>query len=170
MKRNADAGGVRLYNMIFPLFWLYFAFVLSPLAALVILGGNLAIDTLVVWLIGKWLHQPKGFVKASFWKVWLCGLGADIVASFALSALCLVDVFDIEWQNAIFYDPYSNVLALLTVLVFFLLAILLIYFLDVKWGFHKALENLQERKKAALVMAIVTAPWLFLVPTALFFS
>ena len=72
MKRSAT-----LYNIIMPV-WLLLGFI--PYLWPVVLLGNYAIDSLVLYLVMKWigLAEKKPFYKAHIGKVWGCGFLGEL--------------------------------------------------------------------------------------------
>ena len=71
--------------------------------------------------------------------------------------------------NAVYYNPFDNIYALIWVTVCVVLTAYCIYFLNYKISLRKTELNHDLRKKLALSLAIFTAPYLFYLPTAWFF-
>jgi len=160
----------RLYNVIFPV-WMLFLF---PAVWLIALPGNLLIDCAVVLLTLLALkHNQKGAVlKKIWWKIWLLGFAADFVGIASM----LPAVYwgtglsgpSYDWWSAniepILYNCWKAPLAFLWTAAAIALAGVCIYFFD-KWALRSC-EHLtaRERHIVALTLAIVTAPWTFLIP------
>ena len=176
MKRSAT-----LYNIIMPV-WLLLGFI--PYLWPVVLLGNYAIDSLVLYLGMKWigLAEKKPFYKAHIGKVWGCGFLGDLPGVL----LMLLPTFAQEWlwqpgaqasQNALWHffhdqlsallwNPFANAFSALWALLAVGVSGVSIYWLNRKLGYrHTPLEPGQA-KRLSLLMAALTAPWLFLLPAS----
>ena len=166
---------VRLYNVLFPI-WLLWLF---PQVLVIVLPGNLAIDCLVLlFALLALKHRQKGaVVKQLWWKFWLLGFAADAIgvvwmflgwltASWASQLLGTVGWLE-DVVMALTVNCFRHPAAFLWTLGGVALAGVCIYFFDRRaMGFCELLDN-RQRHIIALVMAIVTAPWLFFIPTYL---
>ena len=162
----------RLYNVIFP-FWLIL-FWPTPPVILLTLFGNLAIDCLVVFLALLVLKHPaRGSVlKRCGWKVWLFGFLSDLIGALWL-ALGMLGAWALEaggagWVSdfamAMTVNPFRHPLALAWTAIGVAIAGVCIYFLD-RRVFRRTPElDGRQSRVLALTLAVVTAPWLFLVP------
>ena len=112
MKRSAT-----LYNIIMPV-WLLLGFI--PYLWPVVLLGNYAIDSLVLYLGMKWigLAEKKPFYKAHIGKVWGCGFLGDLPGVL----LMLLPTFAQDWlwqpgaqasQNALWHFFHDQLSALM---------------------------------------------------------
>ena len=176
MKRSAT-----LYNIIMPV-WLLLGFI--PYLWPVVLLGNYAIDSLVLYLGMKWigLAEKKPFYKAHIGKVWGCGFLGDLPGVL----LMLLPTFAQEWlwqpgsqasQNALWHffhdqlsslmwNPFTNLWGTLWALLAVGVSGVSIYWLNRKLVYrHTSLEPGQA-KRLSLLMAALTAPWLFLLPAS----
>lgn len=181
---------VKLYNVMFPI-WLipyvlsfelvidlfYGTFVIVFNALIILLGillANFAVDSIVYLIALKalkveniWKNYSKGI-----WKVYLFGFLSDIIATIPLIIMLFAQGF-IEskiinnFMNAVLLNPYRNILALLFVLICLFIGGFLIYIFNSKISFKKLEIDDKKKKTIALVLAIVTAPYLFLIPTML---
>lgn len=148
--------GERLYNVILPV-WMLWIF---PAAWPVILGGNLLIDGLVLLgaLTALHLADRGRLMKRLLWRVYLLGFAAD--AAGAALLWCALFLFP---EEAVYpfaaggINPFGFFVTLLGVG----LSGVCIYFFD-RAALKKA-EALtaDQRRKIALIMAVVTAPWTF---------
>ena len=160
---------VRLYNVLFPI-WILWLF---PQVLAIVLPGNLAIDCLVLFFALLALkHAQKGaVVKKLWWKLWLLGFAADAVgvAWMFLGWLLAIPFGDwwVDTLSYILHNPFGHPLAFLWTLAGVALAGVCIYFFDKRAMRSCELLDGRQRHAAALAMAIVTAPWLFLIPTYL---
>ena len=158
---------VRLYNVIFPVWILWF----FPQIFLIVAPANLLVDCLVLTLALMGLkHQNKrAVVKKLWWKFWWRGFAADFVGVLVLlPGVFLPDLLNKPWtydvSMAMIANPFRHPAALLWVLLAVALAGVCIYFFDKRAMKKCALLTPREKHVVALTMAIVTAPWLFLVP------
>lgn len=153
MKRE-----IRLYNLILPIWALW----LVPYAWLVILPANLLIDGLVFFLVLTALRRTdRGPLLRKFlWKLWLAGFAADFVGVLWLLLGTLIASGSGPLRDALGGRPLAFVWTLIAVAV----SGVCIYGLD-RFLLMSAWD-LPERQRhiAALVMAVVTAPWTFFIP------
>ena len=164
---------LKLYNVIFPIWILMFW--PSPPVFLLTLLGNLAIDCLVVFLALLALKHPaRGTVlKRCWWRVWLFGFLSDIIGALWLAAgLFGTWALDADgtagWVSdfamAMTVNPFRHPLALVWTAVGAAVAGVCIYFFD-RRVFRRVPElDGRQGHVLALALAIVTAPWLFLIP------
>lgn len=140
----------KLYNVLFP-FWMLMIF---PQIWLVILPGNFIIDSLVL-IISMYflkLQQKKEFYKKNILKIFGFGILAD-VAGCAYMLLLMV-VFQVGNMGDELY------LTLPALIISAMLIFILNYFISFK-KYDKKL-----RFKMALIFAIITAPYTFLIPSS----
>lgn len=169
-------SGIRLYNMIFPLFF-FLVFPFSWLWFLVIFG-NLIIDTAVVsFCLRK--EKPalrKQVIKKSWWKVWGLGYLSDFLGCFVLFVLIEVADFLVpfslawnEFVNGVFYNPWGNIFSLLFIIVILFLIGLIIYGFNVRFSFRKTRLKKSQIRKISRALAICTTPYVLLIPMTLFY-
>ena len=157
---------VRLYNVLLPI-WLLWIF---PQVWLIILPGNLVIDLLVLLLaLAVLRHSGKGaVVKALWWKLWLLGFAADAVGVGWMVLGMFTAASGQGWWaenlTPITGSPFRTPLALAWTLAGVAIAGACIYFFDKRAMKGCPLLTPRERHVTALLLAILTAPWLFLVP------
>ena len=140
---------VTLYNVLFPLWML----LLFPELWLIVLPGNFIIDSLVLIISMLIMKMPdkKEFYKKNILKIYGFGLLADAAGSVYM--LIMMIGFELgrmgdEW--------YITVPALL-------ISAVLIFVCNYFITFRNC--DVKERFKLALVFAVVTAPYTFLVPS-----
>ncbi|MBR6523733.1 MAG: hypothetical protein IKT39_03880 [Clostridia bacterium] len=141
---------VKLYNVLFP-FWMLLLF---PQLWLIVLPGNFIIDSLVL-AIGMFclkIQNKKSFYKQNILKIFGFGILSDIIGSAYM--LILMIPFQIGRMGD---ELYLTIPALLisAVCIF-----VLNYFIT-----FKNCER-QVQLKFALLFAVVTAPYTFLVPSS----
>lgn len=73
-----------------------------------------------------------------------------------------------NFVNPVMYNPLDSILSLLWVLAAMTISSVLIYFWNYKYSFKNMEEDPVIRKKLSLILAVVTTPILFLIPTAWF--
>lgn len=168
---------LKLYNLLFPI-WMLWIF---PLTWLVILPGNFIIDSLVVLIALKLLkvQDIKKTYKKVILKVWGFGFLSDFIGTvFMLLALLLDNLWDSrsgfgKWwyehiTNAVSYNPFENIWAVLWVTMCVIMSSLFIYIFNYKISLRKLELETSVKKKIALALAIFTAPFLFYMPTEMF--
>ncbi len=169
MKKN----DVKLYNVLLPI-WLMIAF---PLTWIVVLPANFLIDSAVLLLAAKLCGEKdlRGIWKRSILKVWIFGFVCD----FAGAAFLLLNqfvygegaFFDWFYENIttpVMSNPFDGIFGVLTVLIAVLISGVCIYFADRRWAFKGAGLTAASEKRLALWLAVVTAPWTFLLPSEWF--
>ena len=147
---NRKASDVKLYNVLFP-FWMLLLF---PAAWLIVLPGNLIIDSLVLLLGLAILKIPekKLWYKRHILPIFGFGMLADLVGAGYM--LLMVAVLDYGRMGD---EPILTVPALL-------LSAALIFVLNYFVTFRKADRPLRTR--LSVLIAVITAPYTFLIPTA----
>ena len=163
--------GLRLYNLFFPV-WLLFA---HPLLIGAALPVNLLIDFLVIFFTLKCLHVENRIEIATtkIWRTWLLGFAADAIGAAILFFLSVIldefapGTYDL-FGHALYLNPFTSPLALIIMLLVIALVGLLIYWFNYSYVFGSTALTKQEQKRVCLMLAIITAPYLFLLPTAWF--
>lgn len=162
----------RIYNVIFPI-WLL---ILFPQVLVFVIPANLAVDCAVLSLTLLALkHAQKGaVVKKLWWKFWLLGFAADLIGvAWMFLGWLSIDAIDRagvagDWvltaAQGLMANPFHHPLSFLWTLAGVSIAGVCIYFFD-----RRAMRSCgpldgRQRHVIALVMAIVTAPWLFFIP------
>ena len=157
----------RVYNVILPV-WLL---VLFPQLLIFVIPGNLLVDCAVLSLTLLALkHTQKAAVmKRLWWKFWLLGFAADAVGvAWMFFGAMLAIPFEDIWEDTLRYimhNPFGHPAAFLWTLAGVALAGVCIYLFDQRAMRSCELLTRRERHVTALAMAVVTAPWLFFVPT-----
>jgi hypothetical protein len=159
--------GIILYDLIFPL-WMAMYF--SPLI-LIPLIGNLVIDGAVISLALR--KNGVRLERNTLWKwilsAWGLGFLADVIGTLLLISIYSVTAPKLHvFSSNLAYggigkDPLST-LVLLLVTAF---CGWLIYRFNRRLGREAGVEEAVAHR-VALAMGIITAPWLFLVPTEWF--
>ena len=148
----------RLYNILFPV-WLFY---LLPTGVwLIILPGNFLIDSLVLYLAGRYL-QIRDFAKlwkSCIFRVWIIGFISDILGALLILAVALLaDKFCPEWNT--FNFPGATILAIPGVL----LSAVSIFSMDRRFAFVKTGLDEGVINKLCWILAMFTAPYAMLIP------
>ena len=152
---------IKAYNIIFPMWSVYFYGMFFIPIWLILLPANFVVDSLVLFLLFWKLKLPekkKRYWKG-IWKTWGFGFLADVLASSLM-------VF-ISWTNILpfnEYMPISSVPAFLFTTAGVVLAGFLLYFFHIKWVWKKTELDAGQKRKIALGMAVLTAPYLMYLP------
>jgi hypothetical protein len=169
--KSRTSKDIRLYDALFPIWFI----LLLPPVIFISLGGDLVIDSAVI-LIAFALIKDRaargytvwGLFKSSILKVWLLGFAADIISAGLLL------VFDATAGSALPYNvsaavngnPFANVSGFLIVMFFIALGALLIFLFNYYITFRKKVSDRALRFRLSLAVAVITAPWTFLVPSS----
>lgn len=160
---------IKLFNVFFPL-WLIVFF---PPIILFTLPINFIIDSIVFLLLLKFYNNDniKEIYKNNILYVWVLGFAADIVgASLLLSSTIFDNMITSEesykFVTAIMTNPFSNQRAFIFTLIATLISGLLIYIFNIKFN----LKEIKNKKRIALLLAIITAPYFFFFPSELLYN
>ena len=153
-------GDVKLYNIVFPMWSVYFyGIFFLPLWGL-LLPANFIVDTLVLFFLFWKLNLPekKALYKKSIWRAWGFGFLADFIPSTVMVL--------ISWGDLPF-NPYMAIESLPSFLFTaagVAAAGWFIYFFHMKYVWRKTEIEEETKQKIALGMAILTAPYLMFLP------
>ena len=139
---------IKLYNVLFP-FWMLMMF---PMAWLIVLPGNFIIDSLVflISMMALKIVDKKQWYKKHIWKIYAFGMLSDIIGS----AYMLFMVFLLE-VGQMGDEPYLTIPALV-------ISAGMIFVFNYFITFRK--QDKAVKLKLALIYAIVTAPYTFVLP------
>lgn len=157
----------RMYNIFFPIFF----FFLIPVIWLWVLPINFAIDSLVIVLSLYYLKMTEIKVKwfKVIFKVWIIGFLSDLIGCvILLPSLFLADRKDWLGEAAVklMFHPYSNPLSALITILAVVIAGYMIYLLNCRFSFNNIDIEPQMKKKLSLYLAVFTAPYVLLIPSA----
>ena len=171
---------VTLYNILFPIWML--VWIPSPLWLLLI-PLNFIIDYLVLYKslpadVERSKNYPgsvprKAFCNTYAWKICAAGFAADFIGSLSLfAAFMITSSHKPDSLQAISHglglNPFENATAFLIVVVAILLAAYCIYRFD-RYILKRAGLPERQSKTSALWLAVVTAPYLFLLPSEILY-
>ncbi|WP_297812294.1 hypothetical protein [uncultured Finegoldia sp.] len=168
---------VKLYNLIFPVWALW----LFPITWIAIVPANILVDFLVSLLALKLIkvQKPMDVIKKSLAKTVVLGFVADIIPTAVLMTIS----FGInETRNSFskwFYnnisipvlnDYYETPWGILVMVMAVIFAGFLVYYFNRRFSFRNTDLTESQIKKVSMILAIITAPYLFLLPTGLFYN
>ena len=163
---------VKLYNLLLPIWLIVF---IPSFLWLLLIPANYLLDRIVLkWSLGD--MQDKGlFCRNHNWKICLAGFLSDFIAAIFLFAINQImygideDSMTITGKAAdgMMFNPLSNILSFIIVGISIALAAVCIYFLD-KGILTRGGLSLEQAKKSAIMLAVITAPYLYLIPSELF--
>lgn len=160
----------RLYNVILPI-WIL---ILFPQLLVIVIPANLLADCAVLFFSLLALkHAQKGAVlKQLWWKFWLLGFAADAVGVVWLFLGAFVSPYVLgnafyDTLRYLLHNPFGHPSAFLWTLVGVAASGACVYFFDKRAMRSCQLLTGREKRVIALAMAVVTAPWLFFIPTYL---
>jgi len=159
-KRGLLGGGV-LLNVLFPI---WFFFLVPTWLWLILLPANFAIDSLVLWLAGKWqkVEDLKALWKKSILWVWIIGFASDFVG--ALASFGFMWLWDVVLDSFVTLHINWILEQTLTGIPGVIVAGLLIYFLNKAFSFRKAGHEKDRIERICKALAIATAPYTMLIP------
>ena len=165
---------IKLYNVIFPVWFL----LIFPPIWLIIIPLNLIIDSIIVYICMKKnnVNDIKEKLKKIIFKVVCFGFLADIIGGIFMYATGFLEIFveDSKWLvdnliNPVMFNPFSSVFGLIYTILAMMISSILIYIFNYKYTFNKIELDDKIKKRISLVLAIVTTPILFLLPTEWFY-
>ena len=164
----------KIYNILLPI-WLIIFF--PSWLWLLLIPANYLIDRIVLmWSLGD-MPEKGLFCRNHNWKICLAGFASDYAGAillFALNQLMFgmnddVNSFISKAADGLMFNPFSNVLSLVIVIAAIVLSAVCIYKLD-KSILTKAGLDIDQAKKSAIKLAIITAPYVYLIPSELFYN
>lgn len=153
----------KLYNVMFPIWML----ILFPATWLAVIPANFIIDSLVLILASRFLIKKpvKEIWKKSILKIFIFGFLSDFVgAGFLTAGLFISSYFE---KSTVFEEACNGAASFggfLVLLFAVALSAVCIYFADLKIAFRKLEIEISEKKKLALALAVLTAPYTFFIP------
>lgn len=168
--------GIKLYNVIFPI-WIVW---LIPLTWILVVPANFIIDLAVILITLKLLKVTdiKSNAKATILRVWIFGFIADFIGTAFMFLGYIVDFGSHELLNDWWYkyitqpigfNPFDSVFAVLWVTLAVVIAGVCIYLFNFHFCLNKSSLDKKQKKKLALALAILTAPYTFYLPTEWFY-
>ncbi len=161
----------RLYNIILPI-WLLVWF--PSWLWLLIIPANWLIDYLVTRYMLRRLGDADYSSRALklSWKICIAGFASDFAGSLLLAgALFVFSELDGNLRvigDGLGWNPFTNIYSVLIILAAIALSGVCIYFLDRRILKKEELTP-EQVKKTALALAVITAPYLYLLPASVFY-
>ena len=143
---------------------------------LILIPANYLIDRIVLsWSLGD-IPSKSLFCRKHNWKICLAGFLGDFVGAITLYFISIILVgwgrdgtsFLEKAGDAIMFEPFANILAVLIVIAAIALSGFCIYELDI-WVLGKTELDPEQIKRAAIRLALFTAPYLYLIPGRWFY-
>ena len=164
----------KVYNILLPI-WLLIFF--PSWLWLLLIPANYLIDRIVLrWSLGD-MPEKGLFCRNHSWKICLAGFVSDFAGAivlFALNQLMFgmnddVNSFINKAADGLMFNPFSNILSLIIVIAAIVLSAVCIYKLD-KSILSKAGLDIEQAKKSAIRLAIITSPYVYLIPSEWFYN
>ena len=159
--KNTSSKSIRLYNVMFPL-WFFFFY--PTHLWFIILPVNFGIDTLVLFLAAKrqGVEDRKTLWKRSILWIFLIGFLSDAIGGLGCLGFMVLSDFvpalgDLVAQNSVLAQFVSGLPGVI-------IGGILIYFLNRRFSFRKTDLTKEQIHKICLALAIFTAPYSMLVP------
>ena len=165
-----EKNKVKFYNVLFPVWMIIW---IPSLLWLLLIPANYLIDHLVVWLSNRKMPGSGTFCKKHVWKICLAGFAPDFIGSLLLlGAYLSFDAAGTGWAHDVVhglgFNPFSNLLSFFITVCAVVLAGFCIYVFDLCILQKAGLTEVQARH-SALLLAVLTAPYLFLFPSGLLY-
>lgn len=140
---------IKFYNVLFP-FWMLMLF---PVTWLIVIPGNFLIDSLVllVSLAVLKIADKKQWYKRYILKIFAFGMLSDIIGAAYMMLMIVLEI------GRMGDEPYLTIPGLL-------ISAVMIFVFNYFVTFRMIEKSL--RIKLALIFAVVTAPYTFLVPSS----
>lgn len=161
---------IRTYNILLPV-WLLVWF--PSWLWLLLIPANYLIDRTVLYWSLKDLDDRNAFCRRTTWKICVAGFLSDFVGSaFLIGVQVLLSSLDSDVVGGIIagigFNPLGNIGALACTLLAIALAGSCIFLLD-RSILNAAGLDRERARTAALRLALITAPYLFLIPSGLLY-
>ena len=138
-----DHKGTRLYNILFPLWMLIF---IPSWLWVLLIPLNYLIDRVVLrWSLGD-LPEKGAFCRRHTWKICLAGFTSDFIGALLLLGVFFFGVL-LGIDEEAFFETVQD-----------------------RWIRKKAGLSLEQAKKSAIRLALITAPYLYLFPTSVIYN
>lgn len=166
MKNKYLTKDIKFYEIVFPV-WLLFIFPLCWFAVIPIYFALCSLIVVLAMLCFR-IEDKKKFFKSNIFKIFLIGFLANLFGGLLLFITQFFEkneVIDEFLSVPLSTNPYDNIWSLLYTVVAVLISGGLIYLFNRVITFRKE-KNKKLKRAFSLVLAIFTAPYLFLIPSA----
>ena len=167
---------ITVYNIMLPLWLLLFW--PSPLW-LFLIPANYVIDRLILWWGLKGLEERSAFCRKHTWEICLAGFLGDFIGVIILFCVSFLpefiweDLTEISFFEDLMYgvgfNPFSNLVSFLVVVLAIAVSGVVIYRMDKAILKRAGIEE-NLAKAAALKLALITAPYLYLIPSSIMYT
>ncbi len=174
--RPVMRGGVRLYNILLPIWLLIFW---PSYLWLLLIPANYLIDRLVLSGSLGTMADKGLFCRKHTWKICLAGFFSDFIGALLLFAIFMITAMADEQTphgdlllklgEGVGFNPFNSVLSFLVVALSVVLAGVLIFLIDRRILTKAGLDE-QQAKKSARWLALITAPYLYFFPSMLLYQ
>jgi len=145
-----------------------------PVMWLIVLPANFLIDSIVLLAFLKLLHIEPFWASYRRSILYVLGFGfaSDLIGAMLLFA---TQSGDSRWwyefvQSPVAFNPFDNALSLLIVLLAVAIAGAAIWFFNRRISFRHLQATDRQKRALALALALLTAPYVLLVPSQLLHS
>ena len=141
--------------------------ILFPAMWLIVIPANFAVDSAVLLLGAHFFlrGRAKEIWKKSILKVFIFGFLSDFIgAGFLTAGLYVSSYLDFGTVFEEACNGPQSIGGFFVLLFAVLLSGVCIYFADYKFAFKKIEAEAGEKKKLALLIAVLTAPYTFFIP------
>lgn len=159
-----------LYNVMFPIWFL----LIFPYTWFIVLPANFIIDSGVILLSYK--NKKEENIKSKYSKsiFWIWGLGflADIIGGAILLALQNISnpIFNEYISTPLNFNPLDNWYSFFFMLFIIAISGLMIFIFNYLLSFRKIGIDNKKKKHYSLILAIFTAPYVFLFPSQIAYT
>ena len=141
-------------------------------------SADYLIDRIVLrWSLGE-MPEKGAFCRKHTWKICIAGFFSDfcgavilfltyMIASLVDHDSPLKSLID-QIEEGIAFNPFNSIASFLTIVVSVAVAGLLIFFIDRKI-LTKAGLDAEQAHRSALRLAVITAPYLYFIPSKLMY-
>lgn len=172
--------------MIMPIWLLW----LIPPVVFMLIPLKMLIDWFAIYLPLDKKYNRKEFTVRASWKIWLIDIGFHLIAVAIMYASLYIDPlfrsnpssFDevkeisnstpdwiVAFFEGIIANPFASIYSMLFVLILFVV-IILIQFKLIKKIYMKFNLDDKQLAKSSIISTLLMAPWIIIIPTALFSS
>lgn len=182
--KSSKKSDIKLYNAIFPPYMLIF---LVPTLFVIALLGNFIVDSIVLLIISFYIYKKINlrFYGRNIIKVWLLGFLADAIGDGYLIAVSLFSGATYYEGNDLFRQILSGVYIAVNHSVYdsfggfsfwgfcflfsgVIISGVLIFIFDYLFVFNNPDITKRQKIVSSLMLAVITAPYTFLLPQELF--
>ena len=166
MRKALMRRPLPVFNLLLPI-WLLIWF--PSLLWVILIPANFLVDYLVLRWSLKDMEDRSEFCKKNVWKVCAIGFISDFMGTLVLIiAMVVLGEFDdqtlVEIGSALGFNPFGNIVAFVITVIAIIVAGICIFFLD-RWILNNSALDREYAQKAAFRLALITAPYLFLIPS-----